>query len=305
MFCVNPGDQDPLVARHRCQLRAPECRQGLVLGRLHSGGRDCLGQAVVGIPEAFALAEACVEHGSWGGAVECFVLVMALCGLRPGEAAGLLWEDLELPDDGTAGWVTVRRTHRPVAARWLDAGEDPEWGPLKDRDVADSRGAPVHPTLVTKLLAHREAYGAGDDGLVFHRHGKPFDPDMFDRNVWRPGRAALWPLRIGIRSDDPRQPKLARLRRHDLRHAACSWWLRERASTPSCANAGPATRPSPSSSTSTKGRSGPRGRGSPQACLQLLGRSPHKHGSAVVHAIVIAHLRSRCRQAAEPKIAPH
>ena len=29
----------------------------------------------------FALAEACVTEGSWGGVVECFVLVMALCGL--------------------------------------------------------------------------------------------------------------------------------------------------------------------------------------------------------------------------------
>jgi integrase len=182
---------------------------------------------VIGVPEAFALAEACVEHGAWGGVVECFILVMALCGLRPGEAAGLLWDDLDLPSGGGAGWVTVRRTHRPVAARWLDPGEDPDWGPLKDRDIADTRRAPVHPTLVEKLLRHRELYGVGPDGLVFHRNGKPFDPDMFNKSVWHPGRAALWPLRIDIPAGDPRQPKLAKLRRHDLRHAACSWWLRE------------------------------------------------------------------------------
>jgi integrase len=182
---------------------------------------------VIGVPEAFALAESCGHNGSWGGVVECFVLVMALCGLRPGEAAGLLWEDLDLPDDRGAGWVTVRRTHRPVAARWLDPGEDPDWGPLKDRDLADTRRAPVHPQLVEKLRAHLDSYGVGPDGLVFHRNGKPFDPDMFNRKVWLPGRAALWPLREDLPPGDPRQPKLARLRRHDLRHAACSWWLRE------------------------------------------------------------------------------
>lgn len=182
---------------------------------------------VIGIPEAIALAATCAEKGAWGWIVECFVLVMALCGLRPGEAAGLLWEDLDLPTDGGAGWVTVRRTHRPIAERWLDASEDPVWGPLKDRDLADTRRAPVHPLLVEKLLAHRELCGIGPDGLVFHRNGKPFDPDMFDRHVWKPGRGALWPLREDLAADDPRQPKLARLRKHDLRHAACSWWLRE------------------------------------------------------------------------------
>ncbi len=195
-----------------------------------TGGRAALAvdaDVVIGVEQALVLAESCVTHGSWGGVVECFVLVMAFCGLRPGEAAGLLWDDVELPADGGAGWVTVRRTHRPVAARWLDPGEDPHWGPLKDRDVTDTRRAPIHPLLVAKLRQHRELYGDGPGGLVFHRSGKPFDADMFARNVWEPGRSALWPLREALAPDDPRQPKLARLRRHDLRHAACSWWLRE------------------------------------------------------------------------------
>ena len=37
----------------------------------------------------------------------------------------------------------------------------------------------------------------------------------------------MFPPRNGLAPDDPRQPKLSRLRRRDLRHAACSWWLRE------------------------------------------------------------------------------
>jgi integrase len=182
---------------------------------------------VIGVNEAFALAAACSDKGSWGGVVECFVLVMALCGLRPGEAAGLLWEDVVLPPSDDAGWVTVRRTHRPVRARWLDPGENPDWGPLKDRDLTETRRVPAPPPVVARLRRHRDSYGDGPGGLVFHRNGKPFDPDLFARNVWEPGRSALWPPRDDLAPDDPRQPKLARLRRHDLRHAACSWWLRE------------------------------------------------------------------------------
>ncbi len=36
----------------------------------------------------------------------------------------------------------------------------------------------------------------------------------------------MFPPRADLAPNDPRQPKLSRLRRHDLRHAACSWWLR-------------------------------------------------------------------------------
>ena len=182
---------------------------------------------VLDVPQALALAEACVNVGAWGGIVECFVLVMALCGLRPGEAVGLLWEDVELPADDGPGWLVVRRSHRRTQDRWLDPDEDPEWGPLKDRDLAETRRAPVPPMLVDKLRRHRELYGRGPGGLVFHRNGKRFDRDMFGRSVWEPARAKLFPRREGLAADDPRQPKLSRLRRHDLRHAACSWWLRE------------------------------------------------------------------------------
>jgi integrase len=181
---------------------------------------------VLDVAQSLTLAEACVTEGTWGGSVECFVLVMALSGLRVGEAAGLLWEDVVIPEAG-AGWLTVRRSHRPTSDRWLDLDEDPDWGPLKDRDLADSRRAPVPPVLVDKLRNHHELYGEGPGGLVFHRNDKPFDHDMFGRNVWEPARSKLFPRRPDLDPDDPRQPKLSRLRRHDLRHAACSWWLRE------------------------------------------------------------------------------
>jgi integrase len=182
---------------------------------------------VLSVFQSLALAEACATEGAWGGVVESFVLVMALCGLRPGEAAGLVSEDLELPLDDELGWLVVRRTHRPTQDRWLDPDEDPEWGPLKDRDLTESRRVPVPSLLVAKLHQHRELYGEGPGGLVFHRNGKAFVRNQFAIRVWEPACAQLFPRRADLAPDDPRQSKLSRLRRHDLRHAACSWWLRE------------------------------------------------------------------------------
>ena len=182
---------------------------------------------VLSVSQSLALAQACVTEGEWGGIVECFVLVMALCGLRPGEAAGLVSEDLELPPDDEPGWLVVRRTHRPTQARWLDPDEDPDWGPLKDRDLTESRRVPVPSSLVAKLRQHRELYGEGPGGLVFHRNGKAFNKSRFAVGVWEPACAKLFPRRADLAPGDPRQSKLSRLRRHDLRHAACSGWLRE------------------------------------------------------------------------------
>lgn len=181
---------------------------------------------VLDIPQAVALADRCAEIASWGSAARCYVLVMALCGLRPNEAVGLLWEDVELPEDSSPGWLTVRRSRRRVTARWLDPDEDPEWGPLKDRDLAETRRVPIPPLLVERLRDHQRSFGTGPGGLVFHRRERPFDLSVFARQVWEPARASMFPPRTDLPPDDPRQPKLSRLRRHDLRHAACSWWLR-------------------------------------------------------------------------------
>lgn len=217
-----PVDRNPWLA-----VRPPRKVKGRS-GRPDSGpARLAVDKDIVlSVEQIIELADRCVTAGRWGEVVRCYVLVMALCGLRPGEAVGITWDDVELPDDGTPGWLTVRRSHRRVAASWLDPEEDPEWGPLKDRDIADSRRVPIHPYLVTRLRQHRHAIEPGPDGLVFHRNGRPFDLSVFSRDVWEPARAELFPVRTDLPPDDPRQPKLSRLRRHDLRHAACSWWLR-------------------------------------------------------------------------------
>jgi integrase len=217
-----PIDRSPwVIVRPRRKVKG---RTTILTGR---AGLTVDAEMVLSVSQSLELAKACVTEGAWGGIVECCVLVMALCGLRWGEATGLLWNDLELRDGDEPGWLVVRRTYRPTSDRWLDPDEDPEWGPLKDRDVTESRRVPVPPLLVSKLRRHLDLYGEGPRGLVFHRRGKPFDHDMFGRSVWDPARSKVFPRREDLPAGDLRQPKLSRLRRHDLRHAACSWWLRE------------------------------------------------------------------------------
>jgi len=141
-----PIDRSPwVVVRGRRKVKG---KSMLAAGR---AGLAVDADMVLSVSQSLALAQACVSEGAWGGVVECFVLVMALCGLRPGKAAGLVSEDLELPTDDEPGWLVVRRTHRPTQARWLDPDEDPEWGPLKDRDLTESRRVPVPSLLVAKL----------------------------------------------------------------------------------------------------------------------------------------------------------
>jgi integrase len=151
---------------------------------------------------------------------------MGICGLRPNEGAGVRIEDLDLPLSGP-GWVTVRRSKRDVAGHWLDPDEDPVWGPLKDRDLAESRRAPIPGALIAYLQdVHIPTYCDGRRrGLLLDYRGKPYDLRAFASDVWNPARAAVLPVDPDLAHDDPHQPRLSRLRRHDLRHAACSMWL--------------------------------------------------------------------------------
>lgn len=172
------------------------------------------------------LAVACGAYGSWGPEVVAFVLVMGICGLRPNEAVGLRIGDLDLPPEGP-GWIRTARSRRPVTERWLAPDEDAEWGPLRDRAVTESRRAPVPTWLAPVLRTHLDLFrhGASARDLVFAHGGRPYDLSVFDRDVWGPARANVFPKVPGLRDDDPHQPKHSRLRRHDLRHAACALWL--------------------------------------------------------------------------------
>ena len=172
------------------------------------------------------LAAACAHFGSWGPGVAAYVLLLGICGLRPSEGAGVRIEDLELPLSAPDGSPYAGR-RRDVAEHWLDPDEDPIWGPLKDRDLAESRRAPIPGALIAYLrdVHIPEHCDRRRRGLLFEHRGKPYNLGLFARDVWNPARAVVLPLDLDLSPDDPHQPRLSRLRRHDLRHAACSTWL--------------------------------------------------------------------------------
>lgn len=192
-------------------------------------------ELVLSPDQILELADRCAVEGTWGEVVRAFVLVMGFCGLRPSEATGLVVGDIELPAEG-AGWLTVRRSQRQVPARFLDAEDDPDWGPLKGRDLTETRRVPIPASNVSVLRDHLGRFSAGAESsdLVFQRKGKPFDLSTFGVEVWEPTRRALFPSKPDLHPDSPLQPRLSRLRRHDLRHSACSMWLRARVDVSVC-----------------------------------------------------------------------
>ncbi len=183
-------------------------------------------ELVLSPEQVLDLARACVEHGSWGEMSRSLVLIMGFCGLRPSEVVGLVIGDLDLAEP-TDAWLTVRRSHRHVSSRFLASTEDHHWGPLKSKPDRATRRVPIPALVVPVIAAHLATLDeARPFDLVFSRNGNPIDPTMFGRFVWNPARAALFPPHPELPADSPLQPKLTRLRRHDLRHAACSMWLR-------------------------------------------------------------------------------
>ena len=215
------ADDDPWPAVDPPPLRATNARR-----RRTSTLEPADGDLVLSPSEIRTLACLCSVVGPWDGRVVCFVLVMGFCGLRPGEALGLVISDLELPPVGT-GWLTVRRSRRRADKRFVDADEDPDWGPLKAKDVGASRRAPIPRDLVVLLRHHLGLFcaDAGSTDLVFQRRGKPFNLEVFGNDAWAPARALMFPQSRDLPAESPLQPKRSRLRRHDLRHSACSMWF--------------------------------------------------------------------------------
>jgi integrase len=224
LLAANPWD--------KVDLRTRSSRSGRP-GSKASMAADA--ELVLSPEQIWQIADACVTEGTWGEAARCYVLVMGFCGLRPNEAVGLVVGDLDLDTEGRS-WITVRRSRRRVPDRYLDVEEDPEWGPLKGRDLADSRRVPVPAAVAAAIQTHVDRFcvGAAADSLVFHRNGKAFELSQFGDLVWAPARRKLFPPLAGVPGDSPLQPKLSRLRRHDLRHSACSMWLRARADVSVC-----------------------------------------------------------------------
>ena len=164
--------------------------------------------------------------GPFGPLAEVYVLLLGIAGGRPGESAGVVASDLDLASGESE--VTFRRTIRGgIDSIFLDPDDDAEWGPLKGREIEESRTVPIpdkDADRIAKLVAELGVTGALFPG---------WDRDKFCRDVWDPTRDELADRYLqranaeGVKRKEAEMlvTALRRLRLHDLRHAACSMWL--------------------------------------------------------------------------------
>jgi integrase len=173
------------------------------------------------------LAALCGE-GGFGPLAEVYVLLLGLGGGRPGESAGVEVRDLHFPATGV-GEIRFKKTHRRgIDAVFLDADDDPEWGPLKGREIQEARSVPI-----PSGDAHRIGELLKEVGTVAGPLFPEWDWDKFGRDVWVPAKELMVVGYADGSSDDEHDDQeraavrsaLSRLRLHDLRHAACSMWL--------------------------------------------------------------------------------
>ena len=171
------------------------------------------------------LAWLCGE-GSFGPLAEVYVLLLGIAGGRPGESAGVHRSELEVsPQD--IGEVRFKRTdRRGINAKFLDADDDPAWGPLKGREIEEDRTSPL-PSCDSARI-----YGILDEAGVTGGLFVAWDWDKFAREVWVPAKTEMAARHSDdVATDSERKEAealrsaLNRLRLHDLRHAACSMWL--------------------------------------------------------------------------------
>jgi integrase len=216
--CATHGLKDPWpLLRTRIRSSAG--------GRRGSTVRPVDRSVVLSPDQVRALARICGEL-SFGPMAEAYVLLLGVAGGRPGESIGVEYEDLELSTE--LGEVTYRRTNRRgIEASFLDPDDDAAWGPLKGREIEESRTVPIPARDAERLRALLAADGTTGDLFP------GWDWDKFSREVWEPAKAELASRYVHRSTDKPSKRKdaqalqeaLGRLRLHDLRHAACSMWL--------------------------------------------------------------------------------
>ena len=147
--------------------------------------------------------------------------VMALTGLRRGEALGLRWSDVDL----TGMVITVRQ-------QLVQVGSAMAFGPPKTAS-GEHRSVELDTIAAGALLGHRlaqeaERAGAGDAytdlDLVFAREdGSPIPPEVATKTFRRLTDEVRFPDDADLPDDQRR--RLRRVRLHDLRHGQASLML--------------------------------------------------------------------------------
>jgi integrase len=155
--------------------------------------------------------------GLIGGQRHCALpLVLGDGGLRMGEAVALRRRDIEFTERGGA-WVSVRTTVSRAPSQYAE-GQTTTERPTKGRTQVVTRRTYLSAETAAVLRTHMELFvGTGPEAFVFTgKRGGRLCADTHLRTVWRPA----------VETAFPAGHRLAKLRRHDLRHAAVTGWLR-------------------------------------------------------------------------------
>lgn len=189
-------------------------------------------RSVVNPRQARALLAAVRAQQPSGPRLVTFFAVMYYAGLRPEEAISLRKDNLTLPLrvwnkenrqwEGTPeadGWgeLELRNAAPDVGREWTDDGDLRDRRQLKHRAKGDSRTVPVHPELVTLLLAHVEQFETAPDGSLFTGiKGGELATTTY-RRAWIAART------MALTPEEQKSPLARRV--YDLRHACLSMWL--------------------------------------------------------------------------------
>lgn len=142
----------------------------------------------------------------------CLVSLMSYAGLRPGEALGLVWGDID---------PTGTRTHLAIDK----AVADGEAAPTKTRR---NRVVPIPTALVEELDELRKSvFDRGDEQPLFPSH----DGGFWSHSEFRNWRSRVWkPIVIELADGKPPVPRLSTARPYDCRGSFVSLQLRSGAS---------------------------------------------------------------------------
>ena len=185
----------------RVELKRPQRRQEVDVSTVPS---------IADLNELVARVSA-LERG--GARYAAFFATIGLAGLRPSEAANLLVQDLELPDDGW-GLARLRGATTSPGQRYTADGATREEKGLKHRATDAIREVPIPPQLVEVLVEHMDRFPSVDDRLFSNAEDRPVTAHNYGK-VWRRERDRLWPAAHPCSSATT----------YDLRHTAATVML--------------------------------------------------------------------------------